>query len=132
MPVRYAIDDMDEKGNQLNPFPEKGNWQGPFKLKHAKYTMRRLRDGWLYVYDEDAETFHEYQVQGANLIKYDWGSDESTKEASERGSAGDSKVYLSYPAKHTLFLGFSYHRWTWRVCEHMRSESADRKNGCAS
>ena len=127
VPVRYAIDDMDEKGNQLNPFPEKGNWQGPFKLKHAKYTMRRLRDGWLYVYDEDAETFHEYQVQGANLIKYDWGSDESTKEASERGTAGDSKVYLSYPAKHTLFLGFSYHRWTWRVCEHMRSESADRK-----
>ncbi|MZI95291.1 hypothetical protein F9817_19130, partial [Vibrio sp. CAIM 722] len=127
VPVRYAIDDMDDKGNQLNPFPEKGNWQGPFKLKHAKYTMRRLRDGWLYVYDEDAETFHEYQVQGANLIKYDWGSDESTKEPSERGTEGDSKVYLSYPAKHTLFLGFSYHRWTWRVCEHMRSESSDRK-----
>ncbi|MFC3023646.1 T6SS effector BTH_I2691 family protein [Vibrio zhugei] len=127
IPVRYAIDDVDEQGNQLNSLPEEGDWQGPFELEHAKYTMRRLRDGWLYVYDEDGETFHEYQVDGADLIKYDWGADESSNAPEERGSAGESKVYLSYPAKHTLYLGFSYHRWTWRVCEHMRSHAPDRK-----
>ncbi|MFC3025611.1 T6SS effector BTH_I2691 family protein [Vibrio zhugei] len=127
IPVRYAIDDVDENGHQLNPLPEEGDWHGPFDLEHAKYTMRRLRDGWLYVYDEDGETFNEYQVDGANLIKYNWGADEASKAPEERGSAGESKVYLSYPAKHTLYLGFSYHRWTWRVCEHMRSHASDRK-----
>ncbi|WP_417884483.1 T6SS effector BTH_I2691 family protein [Vibrio rumoiensis] len=127
IPVRYAIDDVDENGHQLNPLPEEGDWHGPFDLEHAKYTMRRLRDGWLYVYDEDGETFHEYQVDGANLIKYNWGADEASKAPEERGSEGESKVYLSYPAKHTLYLGFSYHRWTWRVCEHMRSHAPDRK-----
>ncbi|MDC0612581.1 hypothetical protein OAP63_17760 [Vibrio sp.] len=130
VPVRYAIDDMDMMSgcNQINPLPEKGKWQGPFTLEHSKYTLRRLRDGWLYVYDEDAKTFHEYQVSDEMLIKYDWGSNLPDKnDPVTRGSAGKKAPYLSYPSKHTLYLGFSYHRWTWRVCEHMRSNSGSRR-----
>ncbi|MCE7638398.1 hypothetical protein LZT07_13820 [Vibrio fluvialis] len=60
IPVRYAFDDNDENGQQLHPLPADGKqWHGQFKSKSRHYTLRQLRDGWLYVYDETAQTFHE-------------------------------------------------------------------------
>ncbi|EKO3519594.1 hypothetical protein LA983_004074 [Vibrio fluvialis] len=127
IPVRYAFDDNDENGQQLHPLPADGKqWQGQLKSKSRHYTLRQLRDGWLYVYDETAQTFHEYQVTGSQLTKIDWSSDEAMKPADERGSKGESKSCLFYPATHTLFIGYAHQRWTWRVCEHMRSHSGSR------
>lgn len=127
IPIRYAFDDNDENGQQLHPLPAEGKqWQGQFKSKSRHYTLRQLRDGWLYVYDETAQTFHEYQVTGSQLTKIDWSSDEAMKPTDERGSKGESKSCLFYPATHTLFIGYAHQRWTWRVCEHMRSHSGSR------
>ncbi|MBJ6881672.1 toxin VasX, partial [Vibrio cholerae] len=30
------------------------------------------------------------------------------------------------PAQHTLSIGYAHQRWTWRVCEHMRSNTSSR------
>jgi hypothetical protein len=126
IPVRYAIDEVDIEGKPLNPLPKKEKWHGKLKLTESTYTLRQLRDGWVYVYDQNEKTFHEYQVVGSQLIKFDWGSDEANKPTSQRGSQGESKSYLSYPAGHTIYLSYSHHRWTWRVCEHMRSSGGSR------
>lgn len=127
IPVRYAFDDNYEHGDQLHPFPDDGKrWQGRFKSDDRHYTLRQLRDGWIYVFDQTANTFHEYQVLGCKFIKIDWSSDEATKPAVERGSDGETKSCLFYPSTHTLFIGYAHQRWTWRVCEHMRSDSVSR------
>ncbi|WP_136483679.1 T6SS effector BTH_I2691 family protein [Vibrio sp. H11] len=127
IPVRYAFDDNDEHGDQLHPFPDDGKrWQGRFKSDERHYTLRQLRDGWIYVFDQTANTFHEYQVLGCKFIKIDWSSDEATKPAAGRGSKGETKSCLFYPSTHTLFIGYAHQRWTWRVCEHMRSDSGSR------
>ncbi|QMV12835.1 T6SS effector BTH_I2691 family protein [Vibrio spartinae] len=132
VPVRYALDDLEPVEyhaflkRQLNPLPKEEHWQGPLKLKEAQYTLRQLRDGWLYVYDETDKTFHEYQVSGSELIKIDWGSNEAESDTDKRGSAGKSQPFLEYPSQNKLYMAFSYHRWSWRVCEHMRSDSSSR------
>lgn len=131
VPVRYALDDVDDKNQQLNPWPQKElQWKPPFKVKESFYTLRQLRDGWLYVYSEKDETFHEYQVDGIKLIKWDWGDDEADKPPEQRGTArskDDSHTYIRHSVKDTIFLAYSHQRWTWRICEYFRSNATARK-----
>ncbi|EPO0035680.1 T6SS effector BTH_I2691 family protein [Vibrio cholerae] len=127
IPVRYAFDVYDDQGQALHPLPKADRqWKGQFSIKQRSYTLRQLRDGWLYVYDETAKTLHEYEVVGCKLTKIDWSDDEASKPTHERGSKGESKSCLLYPAQHTLSIGYAHQRWTWRVCEHMRSNISSR------
>jgi hypothetical protein len=80
IPVRYAIDDMDdEEKEQKHPLLDTHKGHGFFDVAHSKYTLRQLRDGWLYVYSNKDKTVHEYQVKGTQFIKIDWGSNEADK-----------------------------------------------------
>ncbi|CED71513.1 membrane protein [Aliivibrio wodanis] len=127
IPVRYAIDDMDnEEKEQKHPLLDTHKGHGFFDVAHSKYTLRQLRDGWLYVYSNKDKTFHEYQVKGTQFIKIDWGSNEADKAPEERGQAGEAKSCLSYSKNDTLTISFSHQRWTWRLCEHMRSNTQCR------
>lgn len=127
VPVRYAFDDNDEHSHQLHPFPENDKqWKGRFSSKNRNYTLRQLRDGWLYVYDDTDKTFHEYQVEGAQLIKIDWSDDEANKSITERGTKGKVQSHLLYPANNILYIAFAHQRWTWRLCEHVRSRHDSR------
>lgn len=127
IPVRYALDDMNEQGLQMHPFPASDTqWKGRFTPKQRQYTLRQLRDGWLYVYDETDKTFHEYQIEGYEFTKIEWSNDEADKPANERGSKGETKSCLVYPAKNTIYMAFAHQRWTWRLCEHMRSHETNR------
>lgn len=127
IPVRYAIDDMDnEEKEQKHPLLDTHKGHGFFDVAHSKYTLRQLRDGWLYVYSNKDKTFHEYQVKGTQFIKIDWGSNEADKAPEKRGQAGESKSCLSYSKNDTLMISFSHQRWTWRLCEHMRSNTQCR------
>ncbi|WP_023604529.1 T6SS effector BTH_I2691 family protein [Aliivibrio logei] len=126
IPVRYALDDMNEQGLQMHPFPASDpQWKGRFTPKQRQYTLRQLRDGWLYVYDETDTTFHEYQIEGYEFTKIDWSSDEADKPANKRGSKGETKSCLVYPAKNTIYMAFAHQRWTWRMCEYMRSHESN-------
>ncbi|MUK42557.1 hypothetical protein GNP61_13455 [Aliivibrio fischeri] len=127
VPVRYAIDDMDdEEKEQKHPLLDIHKGNGFFDVAHSKYTLRQLRDGWLYVYSNKDNTFHEYQVKGTQFIKIDWGSNEADKAPEERGKAGEAKSCLSYSKNDSLTISFSHQRWTWRLCEHMRSNTQCR------
>lgn len=126
IPVRYALDEMNEQGLQMHPFPASDpQWKGRFTPKQRQYTLRQLRDGWLYVYDETDTTFHEYQIEGYEFTNIDWSSDEADKPANKRGSKGETKSCLVYPAKNTIYMAFAHQRWTWRMCEYMRSHESN-------
>ncbi|TMX33654.1 toxin VasX [Vibrio sp. Hep-1b-8] len=46
IPVRYALDDINEQGQPLHPLPTTDTqWQGRFAPKQRQYTLRQLRDG---------------------------------------------------------------------------------------
>ncbi len=111
IPVRYALDEpFSPPQKQPHPVPAGAGFVVPLKLKESGYALRQLRDGWLYVYDEKAKTFDEYEIKGATFISQSKGS----------------KGHLLYPASHTLSLIYSPQRWTGRIKKEMGKNSSLR------
>ncbi|OOF04081.1 hypothetical protein BZG80_08500 [Salinivibrio sp. MA440] len=106
VPVRYAFDNGYDQDDYTPIFALPKKWHGEawIEAEYSQRTLRQLRDGWLYVYDQDAERLDEYQVSGTKLIKK--LDDDSDGETSSR---------LNYPVKHTVYLAFSHLRWTVRL-----------------
>ncbi|MFM2485355.1 T6SS effector BTH_I2691 family protein [Celerinatantimonas yamalensis] len=115
VPVRYALDDVDPKKElPCNPLPKSEHWHPPFKLTQSHYTLRQLRDGWLYVYSNNHKTLQEYQVSGIHLAPAQWGSGQPADT-----QAG--KPYFQHSVQDTLFIAFAHQRWSQRLCEQMLS-----------
>ncbi|WP_421248943.1 toxin VasX [Aeromonas jandaei] len=116
VPVRYALDELfDAPATQPHPLPSKG-FKGALALKATPYTLRQLRDGWLYVFDEKTKMLDEYEVKGSQFIHESKGS----------------KGHLLYPANHKVAMAFSHQRWTERLKKAYRKESGLRSTGMRS
>jgi hypothetical protein len=128
VPMRYALDrsHYDVDPTQLRPLSTEGQWARLPTLKTRTYTLRQLREGYVYVYDETAKTLHEYRysAQDASLTRIVWGDAEIGQD--QRTHPGVSRSYLRYPRTSQLHIGFSPQQWTWRVCEHLRSHADSR------
>ncbi|AHG41884.1 membrane protein [Pseudomonas syringae CC1557] len=128
VPVRYALDrsryDTDPK--QLKPLTKDGKWARLPKLKTRSYTLRQLYDGYVYVFDETAQTLHEYVASaiGGHLNRIVWTDAHIGND--QRNSASDGQPFLLYPRSNLLHIAFSPVQWTWRLCEHMRSNPPSR------
>lgn len=111
VPVRYAIDEpCSPPRTQPHPLPAGAGFVAPVKFKSHHHTLRQLRDGWLYAYDETTKGLDEYEVKGAVFISQSKGS----------------KGHLLYPATHTLSLIYSPLRWTGRIKKEMEKNSSLR------
>ncbi|RMN77926.1 Membrane protein, partial [Pseudomonas cannabina] len=128
VPVRYALDRSryDVAPEKLKPLPKDGKWARLPTLKTRSYTLRQLYDGYVYVFDETADTLHEYAASAidGHLSRIVWtdahiGSD-------QRNGTGDGQPFLLYPRDNRLHIAFSPVQWTWRLCEHMRSNPPSR------
>ena len=116
VPVRYALDEpVEAPATQPHPLPAK-DFKGPLTLKANPYTLRQLRDGWLYVFDETAKALDEYEVKGSQFIHTSKGS----------------KGHLLYPANHKVAMAFSHQRWTERLKKAYREQSSLRSKGMRS
>ncbi|EXL28930.1 toxin VasX [Pseudomonas fragariae (ex Marin et al. 2024)] len=128
VPVRYALDRSryDTAPEKLKPLLEGSRWAVMPKLKTRSYTLRQLYDGYVYVYDEDAKTLDEYAVSAAtgNLSRIVWT--DAQLGSDQRSGGSDAKPFLLYPRNNLLRIAFSAQQWTWRICEHLRSNPESR------
>ncbi|ELS43112.1 T6SS effector BTH_I2691 family protein [Pseudomonas syringae] len=128
VPVRYALDRSryDAAPQKLKPLLTGSRWAVMPKLKIRSYTLRQLYDGYVYVYDETAETLHEYAVSAAtgNLSRIVWTDAQIGSD--RRSGTDDGKPFLLYPRNNRLHIAFSPQQWTWRICEDLRSNPASR------
>jgi hypothetical protein len=128
VPVRYALDRSryDAAPQKLKPLLKGSRWAVMPKLKTRSYTLRQLYDGYVYVYDETAETLHEYAVSAAsgNLSRIIWT--DAQLGSDQRSGGSDAKPFLLYPRSNRLRIAFSAQQWTWRTCEHLRSSPESR------
>ncbi|PHN44268.1 toxin VasX [Pseudomonas syringae] len=128
VPVRYALDRSryDTAPQKLKPLLKGSRWAVMPKLKTRSYTLRQLYDGYVYVYDETAETLHEYAVSAAsgNLSRIIWT--DAQLGSDQRSGGSDAKPFLLYPRSNLLRIAFSAQQWTWRTCEHLRSSPESR------
>ncbi|MBK5374803.1 hypothetical protein JFT81_09150 [Pseudomonas sp. TH43] len=124
-PVRYAVDESPKKGTNQGPNPLPKDWTGkPTELRTRSYTLRQLRDGWLYVWDSVAKTFHEYEVKGHQFTRHKWADGQLNKDV--RNNPGETHPYLLYPRRNQLRIAYSPVQWTWRMCELMRSSATQQ------
>lgn len=129
-PVRYAIDETASEAEDIQgPHPLAEGWDahGYPALQTRSYCLRQLRDGWLYVWDEVDRTFHEYRIEGHQFTRIVWPEDVTETQPDERQGGGESKPYLLYPCRSRLSIAYSPVQWTWRICEHMRSNAGSRR-----
>ncbi|TMX45375.1 hypothetical protein DA099_18580 [Photobacterium damselae] len=111
IPVRYAIDaTMGTKA--LFPLPEGDDWQPTFNI-NLPYTLRQLRDGWLYVYSKKQKVLHTYQIENAVFTAQHEG--------------GTCAACLTYDSDDTLWLSYSHQRWTSRLIELFSTEKKYRE-----
>lgn len=117
-PVRYALDENDENEKPKHGLPE--GWRGKgffFGQAIAPYhnTLRQLRDGWLYVYNETDKTLDEYEFKGITLTKYeqedyDFRALDEMDGPTERGQPGSSKPFLTYNSDASIRIAWSKQR----------------------
>lgn len=129
VPMRYALDRSryDEDPKKLKPLLKTGKWATLPALKTRSYTLRQLRNGYVYVFDETEKTLHEYEYDagGAMLTRIPWNGELIGKDV--RQGSGPAKTHLLYPRKNTIRIAYSTLQWTWRICEYMRSNVGSRK-----
>ncbi|PMG97806.1 T6SS effector BTH_I2691 family protein [Vibrio lentus] len=114
IPVRYAIDQLDSEDASPFGLPTKWQGKGPAKLNTIGYTLRQVRDGWLYVYDSVRKVLNEYEVKGTQFTLHKLGAAEDP-ESEARGTPEPSSTFLTYTDGSLLSLCFSEHRWTWKM-----------------
>ena len=114
IPVRYAIDQLDSEDASPFGLPTKWQGKGPAKLNTIGYTLRQVRDGWLYVYDSVRKVLDEYEVKGTQFTLHKLGAAESP-ESETRGVPESPSTFLTYAEGSLLSLCFSEHRWTWKM-----------------
>ncbi|MCD5979480.1 T6SS effector BTH_I2691 family protein [Pseudomonas quasicaspiana] len=128
VPMRYALDRSryDVDPSQLTPLSAEGKWKCPPKLQSRGYTLRQLRDGFVYVYDETDEVLHEYRFQAhdASLTRIVLSDAASLPDI--RSAEGESRTHLLYPRTHKLRMAFSPYQWTWRMCQLMSASGVKR------
>ncbi|WP_122663920.1 toxin VasX [Pseudomonas viridiflava] len=126
VPMRYALDRSryDVDPGRLTPLSAEGKWKCPPKLQSRNYTLRQLRDGFVYVYDETDEALHEYRfsAQDASLTRIVW----SDAGQDTRSASGESRSHLLYPRTHKLRMAFSPYQWTWRMCQLISASGVKR------
>ncbi|EKH9212714.1 LysM peptidoglycan-binding domain-containing protein [Vibrio parahaemolyticus] len=121
-PVRYAIDTResdtldDEVVQGQHPIDDTQTFPGGvLRADHTPYTLRQLRDGWLYALSQDPESqawsVAEYQVLQGELFRFLGDSAEQRYGAvAEKGQS-----HLLYQTDRPYFLGYASQRWTQRV-----------------
>jgi hypothetical protein len=128
VPMRYALDRSryDVDPTRLTPLSAEGKWKYPPKLQSRSYTLRQLRDGFVYVYDETVEALHEYRfsAQDASLTRIVWPDAEPSEDI--RSVQGESRTHLWYPRTHKLRMAFSPYQWTARMCRMMAASGVKR------
>jgi hypothetical protein len=124
-PVRYAVDESPEhKGSHQGPNPLPKGWSSNLPpLQTRSYTLRQLRDGWLYVWNSIDRSFHEYEVKDEQFIRHPWTEAQISQDV--RHNPSETHPYLLYPRRSQLRIAYSPVQWTWRLCELMRSHPAE-------
>ncbi|MGP9767988.1 T6SS effector BTH_I2691 family protein [Halomonas sp. AOP13-D3-9] len=106
-PVRYAIDEAPAEAGASAPHPIAGQAPDYPDIETRRYTLRQLRDGWIYVWveEEGEQRLDEYRVEGATF---------------------SGAPHLTYSTRASIALAYSSVQWTDRIREHML-ENADAR-----
>jgi hypothetical protein len=115
LPLRYGLVEHLDPGCELSM---------PLTLGSQPLGIRLLRDGYLYLIDNDTGYLHEYRVEKGRITKRLWSSQEVAGDT-RTASVGDP--HLVFARQHTLFASYSEIQWTAYKCSQVLKSSAERE-----
>ncbi|MDO6707281.1 LysM peptidoglycan-binding domain-containing protein [Photobacterium sp. 1_MG-2023] len=118
-PVRYALDACNAQGQGLHPIPDTETFSGGiFQADDTPYTLRQLRDGWLYalspVPDSESWTLEEYKIEQGEFRRVIG----QTAEARQKAEPGRPKTHILCVSDRPYYLAYAVKRWTDRICDY--------------
>ena len=118
VPMRYALDrsSFDPEPDKLTPLLPYGQWASLPDLLTRQWTLRQLRSGYLYSFDETTGVFEE------------WYYDAVTADISQLASEARPRPYLLFPRDHHLRLAWSKWAWSPALRDEIRSSPASREH----
>ncbi|MFP5421595.1 MAG: toxin VasX [Gammaproteobacteria bacterium] len=116
LPLRYGLVERLDPAAELSL---------PYKLKSRPLGIRLLRDGWLYVIDNETGYLHEYRVEQGNVTKFVWQGKEAIQDQRQGKSAENSLVFAR---GSTLHVSFSELQWTAFKCSQMLKSRKEREH----
>lgn len=113
IPVRYG------RVERLHSKPDGDRYS---RLKRP-LGLRLVRDGFLYVIDEDSAELHEYRLDNGRPVGLLWKGKQVTQDVRlEPGGTAD----LIFPRDSLLHVAWSPIQWTAAKCTHLLNSSPDR------
>lgn len=121
VPMRYALDrsSFDPEPEKLTPLLSHGQWAKLAELRTRQWTLRQLRSGYLYTYDETAGLFQEWL--------YDAFTADISPVVPEGAPSEKPRPYLLFPCTHRLHLAWAKWPWSPALREEIATSAASRE-----
>lgn len=116
LPLRYGLTERIDPSTDLSM---------PFSLKSRPLGIRLVRDGYLYIIDDDTGYLHEYQIERGAITKLLW------KDAEVRADVRNNAIgepQLIFPRRSRLHVAYSELQWTARKCTQVLASREDREH----
>jgi hypothetical protein len=114
IPLRYGLVERLDPSSELSL---------PYKTTSRPMGIRLLRDGWLYIIDNNTGYLHEYEVKNGVVTKCIWKGKEATQDK-RTGSAGENA--LVFTRGSSLHIAYAEVQWTAAKCSQMLKSSKER------
>ncbi|MGM8934131.1 toxin VasX [Pseudomonas neustonica] len=114
LPLRYGLVETLDPSSEVVM---------PYELESRPLGIRLLRDGFLYVIEEETGFLHEYEVSDGALSKLLW-QDAEVRSNTRTNNIGPAK--LVFPRQSTLHVAYSEVQWTAAKCSQVIGSPADR------
>ncbi|WP_437422511.1 toxin VasX [Stutzerimonas chloritidismutans] len=116
LPLRYGLVERLDPSAALSL---------PYRLKSRPLGIRLIRDGWLYVIENETGYLHEYRVEKGLVSKFVWTGTEAAKDKRQGQLAENSLVFAR---GSTLHVSFSDVQWTAFKCSQMLKSRKEREH----
>ncbi|WP_462380884.1 toxin VasX [Pseudomonas sp. Marseille-QA0892] len=116
LPLRYGLVERLDPSAELSL---------PYRLKSRPLGIRLIRDGWLYVIDNETGYLHEYRVEKGVVSKFVWKGNEAAQDHRQGQSAGNSLIFAR---GSTLHVSFSDVQWTAFKCSQVLKSRNEREH----
>ncbi|MGB7996093.1 MAG: toxin VasX, partial [Photobacterium halotolerans] len=128
-PVRYAIDARNEKGQGLHPVQDTEVFSGGiFQSAETPYTLRQIRDGWLYALhplpESEVWQLEEYKIEQGEFRRVEG----HTAQARAKAEPQQPKSHILCATASPYYLAYSVKRWTDRICDFYLTDAQARDN----
>jgi hypothetical protein len=115
LPLRYGLVE------HLDPCAE---LPMPLKLNSQPLGLRLLRDGYLYLIDDNTGYLHEYRVEQGQIRKLLWQGQEV---AGDTRTASVGEPHLVFTRLHRLYASYSEIQWTAYKCAQVLQDPGERQ-----